>query len=110
MKRPADVLPLSHETADRLVLLTRIRKAGWQWTWQVASGGIYALFVFAIPAMTGATALDWTVTAISFAVFTWLYGDFFLHWERSARRQNIDLTFIAIMGFMLIPFNVGGTT
>ena len=67
------------------MLLTRLTHARSPWTWQVASGGIYSLFVFAIPAMTGATALAWILTAASFALFVWLYGDFVLRWGRSTR-------------------------
>jgi two-component system sensor histidine kinase DesK len=110
MKRNADVLRQVHETPDRLMLLTRARNARSPWTWQVASGGIYALFVFAIPALAGATALGWTLTALSFALFAWLYADFFLRWGHSTARQIVDLTLIALLGFALVPFNVGGTT
>jgi two-component system sensor histidine kinase DesK len=92
------------------MLLTRARNARSPWTWQVASGGIYALFVFAIPALAGATALGWTLTALSFALFAWLYADFFLRWGHSTARQIVDLTLIALLGFALVPFNVGGTT
>ncbi len=90
--------------------LTRFMNGRAPWAWQVASGGIYALFVFAIPALTGVTTLAWFLTAISFALFVWLYGDFFLQRGRSTRRQIVDVTAIALMGFALIPFNVGGTT
>ncbi|HEU4691205.1 MAG TPA: sensor histidine kinase [Vicinamibacterales bacterium] len=91
------------------MLLTHIRNPRSPWMWQVASGGIYSLFVFAIPALGGTTALGWVFTAISFALFAWLYADFFLRGGRSTRRQ-VDLLLIAIMGLALLPFNVGGTT
>lgn len=97
------------KTPDRLMLLADIRNARSPWTWQVASGGIYSLFVFAIPALGGTTALGWVLTAISFALFAWLYADFFLRSGHSTRKQ-VDLVIIAIMGLALLPFNVGGTT
>lgn len=80
------------------------------WTWQIASGGIYALFVFAIPALTGAGWLGWLLTAFSFVVYVAVYVDFFRQWSRSPRRQLIDLGLITLLGFALIPVNTGGTT
>ena len=85
-------------------------KGARSWTWQIASGAIYALFVFAIPALTGASGRAWLLTVASFAVFVPLYIDFFLQGTRSTRRQIVEVGLIAILGFALIPFNVGGTT
>jgi two-component system sensor histidine kinase DesK len=90
--------------------MTRFKNTGSSWTWQVASGGIYALFVFAVPALTGASGRVWAVTAASFASFAWLYIDFFRQWGRSSTRQLIDLGLLALLGFSMIPLNVGGTT
>ena len=75
------------------------RTLGSSWTWQVASGAIYALFVFAVPALTGASGLAWALTVASFAVFVWLYIDFFRQWTRSTRRPAVDMVLMAVLGF-----------
>jgi hypothetical protein len=49
------------------------------WRWQIASGAIYALFVFAVPALGGASAFAWALTMLSFVVYVLLYADFFFH-------------------------------
>jgi two-component system, NarL family, sensor histidine kinase DesK len=85
-------------------------KGARSWTWHIASGAIYALFVFAIPALAGASWQAWLLTGASFAVFVPLYIDFFLQGTRSTRRQAVEVGLIALLGFALIPFNVGGTT
>ena len=90
--------------------MTRVKNIGSSWTWQVASGGVYGLFVFAVPAMTGTSGLVWALTAASFAVFAWLYSDFFRQWTRSTRRPAVDMVLMAVLGFALIPVNLGGTT
>jgi len=85
-------------------------KGARSWTWQIASGAIYALFVFAIPALAGASGRAWLLTVVSFAVFVPLYIDFFLQGTRSTRRQTVEVGLIALLGFALIPLNIGGTT
>ena len=58
-----------------------MKSLGSSWTWQAASGSIYALFVFAVPALTGASWQAWLLTFASFVVFVPLYIDFFRQWD-----------------------------
>jgi two-component system, NarL family, sensor histidine kinase DesK len=83
---------------------------GSPWRWQAASGVIYALFVFLVPAIKGATWTAWLLTAASFVAFAALYQDFFMHWAGPRRRQLADLVGIGVLGLALLPINAGGTT
>jgi two-component system sensor histidine kinase DesK len=88
----------------------REKGPGSSWAWQAGSGSIYALFVFAVPAMTEASWQSWLVTLCSFAVYLLLYIDFFRQWGCSIRRQRLDLGLIGLLGFAVMPFNMGATT
>jgi two-component system sensor histidine kinase DesK len=83
---------------------------GSPWRWQAASGVIYAGFVFLVPAIKGAPWATWLITAASFAVFSALYRDFFVHAAGPKRRQLFDLAGIGLLGLGLLPINTGGTT
>jgi two-component system sensor histidine kinase DesK len=87
----------------------RVKGFGSSWTWQAVSGSIYALFVFAVPALTETTWQTWLVTAVSFAVYVLLNADFFRQWGCSVRRQRVDLGLIGALGFAVMPFNMGAT-
>jgi two-component system sensor histidine kinase DesK len=80
------------------------------WSWQAASGLIYALFVFLVPAMSGATAIVWLLTTASFIAFGFLYADFFRHWSGPKRRQLAAIAGIGLLGYGMLPINTGSTT
>jgi len=79
------------------------------WRWQIASGAIYALFVFTVPVLSGGNVRTWALTVVSFVAFALLYRDFFYNLPNT-RRQVVDVCLIGSVGFALIPFNLGGTT
>jgi len=80
------------------------------WSWQAASGLIYALFVFLVPAIGGATATIWLLTTASFIAFGFLYIDFFRHWSGPKWRQIAAIAGIGLLGYGMLPFNSGSTT
>lgn len=77
--------------------------------WHVASGAIYALFVFVVPLMSGGSPRTWLLTLASFGLFLLLYRDFFIHAGASVRHRVVDLSLMALVGFVTIPLNAGAT-
>ena len=79
-------------------------------SWLKLSGLTYALFVFSVPVLSQSAWPIWAATAGSFVLFAFLYLDFFKQHAKSRQRAATGLVAMALLGFVIVPFNIAAAT
>ena len=71
---------------------------------------VYVLFIFLEPYLSGAPVWEWLFAAATICVFIPMYFGAFSYAERDTRRAVFFMVASGVLGLLIVPMNVGGST